>query len=99
MKTALTLSIGLLLITLCVAHAFGDDITSMKKPGRHHNPPPEAYTACEGKSAGDSAEFVNPHGETVTGICELQETRLVLRPERPPRDDSDTTKMDNNINN
>lgn len=26
--------------------------------GRRHGPPPEAYTACEGKSAGDTAQLV-----------------------------------------
>jgi hypothetical protein len=48
--------------------------------GRHHGPPPEAYRACEGKNAGDSAEFVGPRGNTVMGTCEQEGDRLVLRP-------------------
>lgn len=56
--------------------------------GRRNGPPPEAYEACEGKSAGDEAEFVNRRGETVTGICEEEGDRLVLLPDRP-REDSD----------
>ena len=50
--------------------------------GRHHGPPPEAYTACEGKSAGDLAQFVDPRGETVSGTCVPEGDRLVLRPDR-----------------
>ena len=51
--------------------------------GRRQGPPPEAYEACEGKSVGDEAEFVNRRGETVTGICEEEGDRLVLLPDRP----------------
>lgn len=55
------------------------------KGERRHSPPPEAYTACEGKSAGDTAEFESPRGDTVTGTCEADGDRLVLRPDHPPR--------------
>ncbi|MCP4709538.1 MAG: hypothetical protein GY869_13000 [Planctomycetes bacterium] len=55
--------------------------------GGRHGPPPEAYTACEGKSAGDGAQFVSPRGDTVSGTCERESDResdwLVLRPDRP----------------
>ncbi len=69
---------------LTAANAFGDDSSSGRQGGRHQGPPPEAYTACEGKSAGDTAEFVSPHGDTVTGTCEERDGRLVLRPDNPP---------------
>lgn len=42
-------------------------------------PPPEAYQACEGKSPGSPAQFVDPAGETVKGICEEEDGKLVLR--------------------
>jgi two-component system, OmpR family, heavy metal sensor histidine kinase CusS len=45
-------------------------------------PPPEAYRACEGKSAGNVSQFVNPRGETVKGTCEEEQGRMVLRPDR-----------------
>jgi len=48
-------------------------------------PPPEAYVACEGKSAGAKAELTGPQGETITGICEQEGDRMVLRPDRPLR--------------
>jgi signal transduction histidine kinase len=44
-------------------------------------PPPEAYSACEGKKAGDVAQFVDPRGETVKGACEEENGKLVLRPD------------------
>ncbi len=43
-------------------------------------PPPEAYKACEGKSAGMVAEFTDPRGEILKGTCEEENGKLVLRP-------------------
>ncbi len=62
--------------------AFGNDASSQETGGRRQGPPPEAYTACEGQNAGDTAEFVSPHRDTVTGTCEQEGDRLVLRPDR-----------------
>jgi hypothetical protein len=62
----------------------GSDASAQGGGGRHQGPPPEAYTACEGKNAGDTATFVSPHGDTVEGTCEQQGDRLVLRPDNPP---------------
>lgn len=79
----ISMVIALMLILIAV-YAFGSD-SSQEGRGRGHNgPPPEAYTACEGKEAGDTAEFVSPHGDTVTGTCVLEGDRLVLRPDNPP---------------
>ncbi len=72
------------LLIFSTAYAFGENTSSKGKQRRHHGPPPEAYTACEGKSAGDTAEFVSPRGDTVTGTCEAADDRLVLRPDNPP---------------
>jgi len=51
--------------------------------GQQLNPPPEAYKACEGKSAGDASQFVGPGGTTVSGKCEEFNGKLILRPDRP----------------
>ena len=51
--------------------------------GKRRGPPPEAYTACQGKSVGAAAQFVTPRGETVTGTCQEEDGKLVLRPDRP----------------
>jgi len=69
-----------------VSNAFGDEPSSRQKGRRHHGPPPEAYTACEDKSAGDAADFVSPRGNTVTGVCKQDGDRLVLRPDRGPKE-------------
>jgi len=51
--------------------------------GERRGPPPEAYTACEGKSSGVSAQMVTPQGDTQTGTCETErDGTLVLRPYR-----------------
>jgi two-component system, OmpR family, heavy metal sensor histidine kinase CusS len=49
-------------------------------------PPPEAYRACEGKSAGTPAQFVSRRGETIRGVCEDEEGKLVLRQTAPKGD-------------
>ncbi len=74
-----SLGIALLGIVITV-HAFGDDAPSQDAGRRRRGPPPEAYTACEGKGVGDEAEFASPHGDTVAGVCEQEGERLVLRP-------------------
>ncbi len=58
---------------------------NMASKGKRRSPPPEAYTACEGKSAGDEAQFEDRRGETLTGNCEENNGKLVVRPERPDR--------------
>ncbi len=57
--------------------------------GRGFGPPPEAFKACEGKSAGSMAQFTNPRGETVTGTCRSDGEKLVLRPDRNPESSRD----------
>lgn len=55
-----------------------------------HGPPPAAFTACEGKSAGDACTV--PHGDrSATGVCAgpppgVSDTRLACRPDGPPPD-------------
>ena len=80
-KTSIVITLLVIFIAII---AFGNDASSQETRRRRHGPPPEAYTACEGKNAGDKAEFVSPHGDTVTGTCEQQDDRLVLRPDNPP---------------
>ena len=55
--------------------------------GKRRGPPPEAYTACEGKSSGDSSQLTTPRGEVLTGSCEEgRDGKLVLRLDRPRGD-------------
>ena len=75
---------AVLLGVLIACGAFGHQAVAQERGKGHNGPPPEAYTACEGKSEGDAAEFVSPRGDTVTGTCEMEGDRLVLRPDTPP---------------
>jgi hypothetical protein len=78
-------SIVITLLGILIAVIGFENYASSQQAGRrHHGPPPEAYTACEGKSEGDTAEFESPRGDTVTGTCEMEGDRLVLRPDNPP---------------
>ena len=54
-----------LVTAIIVFSAIGNATFAQDSGRRHQGPPPEAYTACEGKSAGDTAAFESPHGDTV----------------------------------
>ena len=55
---------------------------NMKGKGKRRTPPPEAFTACEGKSSGDASQFESQRGDVLKGTCEENNGKLVLRPER-----------------
>ncbi len=80
MKILKKIGIVLAVLTICTS-AFGDDTSSQKSGKRRPGPPPEAYQACEGKSAGDTAEIVTSRGDTLTGTCEQEGNKLVLKPD------------------
>lgn len=85
MKIIKTPSIAAFLLGVFIAcGAFGHQAAAQERGKGHNGPPPEAYTACEGKTEGDAAEFVSPRGDKVTGTCEMEGDRLVLRPDNPP---------------
>jgi len=69
---------------LIAGNAFGSDSSGENRCRGRRGAPPEAYAACEGKEAGDTAEFESPRGDTVTGTCVEEGDRLVLRPDNPP---------------
>ena len=78
-------TIAIVLFGIFIAiYVFGNVALAQDRGGRRQGPPPEAYTACEGKSAGDKAEFESPRGDTVTGTCVQRGDRLVLHPDNPP---------------
>jgi hypothetical protein len=35
------------------------------------NPPQEAINACSGKSTGDFCSFISPHGDVISGTCQI----------------------------
>lgn len=54
-------------------------------PGPPREPPPEAFTACESKTAGEACT-VSFHDREIHGVCETERDgkRLFCRPEGPP---------------
>jgi hypothetical protein len=60
MRIMKKIAMASVMVSLCAVNAFGSGTEGERRGGRHQGPPPEAYTACEGKSAGDTAEFVSP---------------------------------------
>jgi len=78
-----------LLFSLCGINVMGQNFESQPPMGGHPGAPPEALQACEGKNAGDTAQFVTPSGETVAGTCELHGGRLILHPDHPREDPED----------
>jgi len=71
----------------CLTLTFASQYALAKGPSGRQGPPPEAISACEGKSAGDSAQFEGRNGESVTGNCEEMDGQLILRPDSPPSRD------------
>ncbi len=70
---------SVLLIAACLGHA-----SAQNKPAAPtgHEPPPQAYTDCAGKKAGESVQHSTPEGK-VAATCENSPKGLVARPTRP----------------
>jgi hypothetical protein len=71
---------------------FANEAFAQSKHRGYHGPPPEAYDACEGLSAGDTVELETTNGDILTGTCEAKGDRLVLRPDNPPDDRFDPSE-------
>ncbi len=52
---------------------------------RPNGPPPEAFTACEGKKAGDAVIVTTPRGDEIKAVCEIMDSRLVAKPLNAPQ--------------
>jgi hypothetical protein len=76
----------LFLMTGCVSTVQAGERNVPPKPQGRIKPPPEAITACKGKSEGTVVQFTSPRGDMLTGVCRQFEDILVAMPERgtPP---------------
>ncbi len=77
------MNIKILLSALTLALASQYALANEDSAGRK-GPPPEAISACEDKSAGDSAEFTGRDGESITGTCKEMHGTLILQPDNMP---------------
>jgi hypothetical protein len=73
--TILLLTLAILLPTIICANG---------GPDRPQGPPPEAISACEGKSVGDSVEFTGRRGEAVKATCKKIDGKLAAVPDNMP---------------
>lgn len=72
-------------LTLLFASQYALASDEQKGSSDRRGPPPEAFAACEGMSAGDTSEFSGRNGESVAGTCEEgKDGTLVLRPDNAP---------------
>ena len=72
-----------------VSAAQSGEVTVPPKPQGGMKPPPEAITACKGKSEGTAVQFATPRGDTLKGVCRQFEGVLAAMPEQgtpPPGD-------------
>lgn len=81
----------MLIISLLTGGVFmvqAEDVNRPPKPEGRMKPPPEAITACKGKSEGTKVQFTTPRGDTLKGVCKQFEGALAAIPERgaPPPD-------------
>jgi hypothetical protein len=55
--------------------------TSAGGRGERREPPPEAFTACQGKSEGDAVEVTTPDGKTLKAVCRQLNSKLAALPQ------------------
>jgi hypothetical protein len=83
MKTTYTI-LALVLASACMGGAIAQDKGPAQKAdaGTGHEPPPQAYTDCVGKKAGETVQHTTREG-TVEATCEESPKGLVARPKQP----------------
>ncbi len=69
-----------LIALMLASQVIAQDKPQGAPPG--HEPPPQAYTDCAGKKAGDSVQHTTREGK-VAATCENSPKGLVARPIRP----------------
>jgi len=81
-KFVIRIMLILFLLTGGVSAAQAEEVNRPLKPEDRMKQPPEAITACEGKSKGTAVQFTTPRGDTLKGICKQFEGMLADMPER-----------------
>jgi Spy/CpxP family protein refolding chaperone len=78
--------LSILFVFLYISSAAGQD---RPPSSANREPPPGAYTDCNGKKAGDSVQHTTPDGR-ITATCVDSPGGLVARPDKPGRTSGDT---------
>lgn len=94
LRTVTTATAGVMLACAmrlaCAAPASDGPPTGSQPPG----PPPEAVTACSGKTEGDVVSFTLRDGHQVSGTCQLTNGVLAARPTGGPGGNPPPGKQD-----
>ncbi len=89
--TQLTLISSAIILAALLVTSQPSQANENQQSSKRRGPPPEAFTACEGKTAGAAAQFDNQRGKTLTGTCEVvggeNAGKLVLRPDKQQQND------------
>jgi|SRR5208282_68988 len=75
--------------------AQAEEMNSPPQPQGSMKPPPEAITACKGKSEGTFVQFTTSRGDTLKGVCRQVDGAMVAVPPSgapPPSDKYYETK-------
>lgn len=79
-------TLSVLAVSLFMGSAIAQDKGSATPPKAQeaggHEPPPQAYTDCVGKKAGETIQHTTREGK-VAASCEESPKGLVARPKRP----------------
>lgn len=87
MKINLCLA-SILIVAIVVLSPFCVRAQGGPEGGRPPGPPPEMVEACQGKSTGNSCEFVGRQGATVSGTCQASRedaSQLICLPKDRPK--------------
>jgi hypothetical protein len=76
--TFTSLWLGLSLLALACSSATAQERRDPPKP------PPEAYTACQGKAEGDAVTLTMPDGKQLGGTCRTIDGQLAAAPAGGP---------------
>lgn len=74
----------LLVTVLLLAPVTGRAGDEGQERGGRRTPPPEAFAACKGQSAGTTVEITTPRGDTIKATCKQLDGQLVAVPDGPP---------------
>ena len=83
-----TLRFSLVAVVLCGTLATTLVLAQPNGRGAPPSPPPEAFTACQGKAEGATVTITLPDGKTLSATCRAvpgaSSTALAAMPDQPP---------------
>lgn len=82
LRAILTITSTAIVTFSAIAQSTNPPLTAASDARPAHKPPPQAYTDCVGKKAGDTVQHTTREGK-VAATCETSPMGLVARPKQP----------------